>query len=130
VARSIEHGAVTLADRASTGTGRKFALGFRGARRIAIEIVLESVGSVFTFTVQGLEPGGDDTGATAADWNDLAVVAANSATAATATPSVTVAAGRTVFYVDGLDKRFFDGIAVNVATNTGVTYRINAYPTS
>lgn len=118
---------VVLAPSGTTGTGRKSAHGFHRAQLIAIEIVLETVGGTpaFTFTVQGLKPGGDES--QASDWSDVAVVVANSTTAATATPSVTLAAGRNVFYIDGLDKRFFDSVAVNVTANTNVTYLINAY---
>lgn len=118
---------VVLAPAGTTGTGRKSAHGFHRAQLIAIEIVLENVGvtPAFTFTIQGLKPGGDE--ATATDWSDVAVVVANSTTAATATPSVTLATGRYVFYIDGLDKRFFDSIALNVTANTNVTYRANAY---
>jgi hypothetical protein len=125
---AMSDNAVVLAPTGSTGTGRKYAGTFSPVLGLAVEIVLEVVGGTpaFTFTIQGLEPGGDPT--VAADWNDVAVVVANSLTAATVTPSVSIAVGRTVFYIDGLDKRFFERIAVNVATNTNVTYRINAYP--
>lgn len=124
----LSHTAVQLAPAGTTGTGRKSALGFVNPSIIAIEIVLEVVGGTpaLTFTVQGLKPGGDE--ATAADWSDVAVVVANSTTAATATPSVTLATGRYIFYIDGLDKRCFEGVAVNVTANTNVTFRANAYP--
>lgn len=121
---------IVLAAGGTTGTGRKSALGFPRVPLAAIEIVLETVGATpaFTFTIQGLKVGGD--ASTASDWEDLAVVRANSTTAATATPSVTLATGRYTFYIDGLDKRFFEGLAVNVTANTNVTYRANAYPSS
>lgn len=124
----LSHNAVRLAPAGSTGTGRFAAHGLDDAPMLGIEVVLEVVGATpaFTFTVQGLKLGGDEV--TATDWQDLAVVVANSTTAATATPSVTLATGRYVFYVDGLDKRFFDSIALNVSANTNVTFRANVYP--
>ncbi len=122
---------VVLAATGTTGTGRKIAAGFKHASLIAIELFYEVVGAtpVFTFTVQGLKVGGDPSVAT--DWTDLGVVVPDSTVAATKTPSLAPTQGQTArgtFYLDGLDKRFFDQIAVNVATNTNVTYRINAYP--
>lgn len=124
----LSHNAVQLAPKGSTGTGRFAAHGLDDAPMLGVEIVLETVGGTpaFTFTIQGLKIGGDE--ATATDWEDLAVVQANSVTAATATPSVTLSAGRYTFYVDGLDKRFFDSIALNVTANTNVTFRANVHP--
>ena len=123
----MAHNAVEMAPSKTTGTGRKSAHGFASAKRVAIEIELEVVGGTpaFTFTVQGLKPGGAE--ATASDWENVAVVVSNSTTAATAAPTVSLSVGRYIFYVDGLDKRFWESLAVNVTANTNVTYQINAY---
>jgi hypothetical protein len=122
------HKAVKIAATGTTGTGRNYARGLDTALAVGIEIVAEVVGGtpVLTFTIQGLKLGGDPT--VAADWQDVAVVVANSLTAATLAPTIPMSVGRNIFYIDGLDKRFFEGIAVNVTANTNVTYRANAYP--
>lgn len=124
----ITHKTVTLAPKGSTGTGRKYAHGFFGAALIAVEFVVEAVGATpaITYTIQGLKPGGD--AATASDWADIAYVDGDSLVAAAKTGITLTATGRTVKYVDGLDKRFFEAIAVNVSANTNVTFRANAYP--
>lgn len=113
--------------KSGTATGRFSAVGLKRAALVAIEIVAEVVGGTpaLTFTIQGLKPGGDP--ATAGDWNDLNVVVADTTTASTKTPSIAMSVGRTVFYVEGLDKRFFDGFALNVTADTNVTFRSNLY---
>jgi hypothetical protein len=97
---------------------------------LAIEFVVEVAGATptVTFTIQSLAPGGDP--AVAADWQDTGYVTGDSTVAAVKTALTRTAVGRTVVYVDGLDKRFYDGIAVNISANTNITFRINAYPAS
>ena len=117
---------ITLAGNQAAGTtGRFSADNVATASLLGIEIVLDAVGTVFTFTIQGLKLGGNPS--IASDWQDVAVLTAKSTDAATATPSVTVATGRNVFYIDGLDRRFFRAIALNVTANTGVAWHANAW---
>lgn len=124
---TLSDNVLALAPAGTTGTGRKVGSGLAEAERVAVEIVLEVVGATpaFTFTVQALKPGGSPSDAN--DWSDVAVGVANSLTASTAAPTVAMAVGRYIFFVDGMAARFADSMAVNVATNTNVTYRINLY---
>jgi hypothetical protein len=124
----FEHKAVVLAATGSIGTGRKSAHGFDPAPAIAVEFVVEAVGATptLTFTIQGLKPGGSE--AVETDWADVAYVDGDSTVAASKLGIVVTVVGRTVKYIDGLDKRFFDTVAVNVSSNTNVTFRANAYP--
>lgn len=119
---------VKLAAAGSTGTGRfSAAHGFDYSEKIGVEFVVEAIGATPTlsFTIQGLKLGGDATVAT--DWVDIEYVDIDSATAVSKAAIVVTTTGRTVKFVDGLDKRVFDGIAVNVSANTNVTFHANAY---
>lgn len=113
---------ITLAATGSTGTGRKAAAGFEGVNRLMIEVVVEAVGATptMTFTIQG----STDNGATFAD---IAYVDPDATVASAKTAKTVTTVGRTVLFVDGLDKRFWDQIAVNVSANTNVTFRATAY---
>lgn len=127
---ALANNAIQLAVPGSTGTGRKFALGFPRVPLVAIEFVVEAIGATptVTFTIQVLKAGGDP--AVAGDWVDTNYVDADSSVAAAKTGITMTAVGKTVKYIDGLDKRFYDAVAVNVSANTNVTYRANAYPSS
>jgi hypothetical protein len=124
---SLSYSRIELAPTKSAGTGRKYAMGFARVPLIAVEFVIEAVGSTptVTFTIQGLQAGGEP--GTATDWSDTGYVTPDSTVAASKAAIVKTAIGRYVYYVDGLDKRFYDGIAVNISANTNVTYRVNAY---
>jgi hypothetical protein len=125
-----QNNAIKLAATGTTGTGRFSAEDFWPAKRIAVEFVVEAVGATptATFTIQGLKVGGD--AATASDWADIAYVEGDSTVAASKAGITVTTVSRTVKFIDGLDKRFFESIAVNVSANTNVTFRANAYPTS
>jgi hypothetical protein len=120
--------AVTLAPAGSTGTGRKSAPGVSHAPRMAIEVAVEAVGGTptMTFTLQGLLPGGVI--ATATDWIDLAYLDGDATVATSKAAIVVTAVGRTVKYLDGLDLRFFDAVAINITANTNVTFHASVYP--
>lgn len=121
---------VVLAPTGSTGTGRKFAKGFARVPLVAIEFVVEAVGATptVTFTIQALRAGGDP--AVAADWLDTGYVTADSTVAAAKTAITRTVVGADTLYVDGLDKRFYEALAVNISANTNVTFRVTAYPSS
>lgn len=124
---SAQNNAVKLAPSGQTGTGRFSADSFWSAKRIAVEVVVEAVGATptATYTIQGLKVGGD--AATASDWTDIAYVDGDATTASSKAGVVVTTVSRTVKFIDGLDKRFFEAIAVNVSANTNVTFRANAY---
>jgi hypothetical protein len=106
-----------------TGTGRHYVRNVEDATRIAIEHEVTAVGGAptMTFTVQGCPAGADPTNT--ANWIDIAYVTGD-ATVATAKTAITVTAvGETIRYIDGLDKRFFHAIGINVSANNNVTYR-------
>jgi hypothetical protein len=90
---------------------------------------VEAIGATptLTYTIQGLKAGGDPT--VAADWADIAYVDGDATVASSkAGIVVTTQVGRTVKFLDGMDLRFFEAVAVNVSANTNVTYRANVYP--
>lgn len=118
LSRSME-----LAAKGSTGTGRKSAfLGSVDPKRIAVEVEVEAVGATpsMTFTVQGSMDG--------STWTDMQYVTLDSSVAASKAGIAVTTVGKTVVFVDGLDKRFPHFIAVNVSANTNVTFSARAYP--
>ena len=88
---------------------------------ICLEFNLEAVGTTVTFKVQGLVA--DLSSPAAADWNDLAVVTADSDTPIT-TKAVTVV-GRYYVYVSQAQSRFLKKIRLVTSANTGCTYSGN-----
>jgi hypothetical protein len=112
---------VRLAPVGSTGTGRFSAGNLRGARRLAVVFKVEAVGATptVTFTVQGSLDG--------TNWTTLAVAQLDSSVAVSNSPITMTAVGLTERFVDGLDKRFYEFIAVNVTANTNVTFSAKAY---
>lgn len=109
----------------TTGTGRQYIANLQSAIRLEVEFIVEAVGGTptLTYNVQGLRPGGDPT--VAADWDNLGLLTADSTVAASNAAITVSAVGSTRRYIDGLDKRFYDAIGVNVTANTNVTYRAN-----
>lgn len=106
----------------TTGTGRQYIDGLSEATRLEVEFEVEAVGGTptVTFQIEGLLPNTDPT--VAANWVKLAYVTED-ATVATSSAAITkTAVGKSRYYVDGLDKRFFRAYAVNVTANTNVTY--------
>lgn len=115
---------VDLAAKGTTGLGRKSAAQVEGlGRRLAIEFEVEAVGATptVTYTVQGSLDG--------TNWFDLQYVTEDSAVAAAKTAIVTTAVSKKFVYLDGLDKRFFRHVAVNVTANTNVTYSARVHGT-
>lgn len=107
----------------STGNSRAYVMGVsREPQRVEVELNVEAVGATptATFTVQGLVPGGNP--ATASDWVNLALLQADSTVAASNAAVVLTTVGLTRRWIDGIDKRFFDAVGVNVTANTNVTY--------
>jgi hypothetical protein len=115
---------VTIAPTGSTGTARSSgASNLAEARRMAIEFIIEAVGGTptITFTIQGSMDGGTS-------WTDLAYVTQDATVASSKAGIVQTAVGTYTYFLDGLDKRFFDMIAIKPSANTNVTYRANAIP--
>lgn len=114
-----------VATTGTTGTGRH-AIGNMAEASSPILFVfeVESVGATptVTFTLQGVMNEG-----AAADWQDINYVTGDSAAAAAKTAITKTTTGKTWLFVDGLDKRFFDQLAINVSANTNVTYSVRAY---
>lgn len=113
---------IELAPEGSVGNATFDAEGFGPAKRIAVEFEVEAVGATptVTFKIQGAL--GDE------DLSDLQYVKADSSTAAAKTGIAVTAVGKTVVFVDGLDKRLLDRIAVVTSSNTNVTFSARAFP--
>lgn len=81
-----------------------------------VEFQVEAAGATpaISWTVQGSHDG--------TNWVDLEYVTDDSAVAAAKAAQTGVAVGTVRVFVDGLDKRFWEYLAVNVASNTNVTY--------
>lgn len=112
---------ILLAPAGSTGTGRFAAGGVSGAQRLAVVFDVTAVGSTptITFTVQGSMDG--------TNWTSLAVAQMDSSVAVSNAGITATTVSQIVRFVDGLDKRFYDQIAVNVTANTNVTFKAKAY---
>lgn len=115
----------TLHAAGSTGTGRQSIRNLADCTRAEIEFVVENVGATptVTFQVEGLRIGGDPT--VAADWTVLSLLTADASVATSSTAITVTATGNTRRYIDGLDKRFFDALAINVTANTNITFHSN-----
>jgi hypothetical protein len=113
---------IDLATKGSTGTGLKSAQNLEFATVMAVEFQVEAVGGTptVTYTVKGCPPGKDPN--TAGNYVALAYVTENAGTASSSAAFTTTAVGRNVVFIDGLDRRFFIAIAVDVTANTNVTY--------
>lgn len=96
---------ITLADNASD-VARHSAANVEDAKKVAV--VVTPTTSV-TFTIQGSHDG--------VNWTDLEYLTEDSAVAAVKT--AITAAGEKIVYVDGLDKRFYSHLAINVSAHTG-----------
>lgn len=109
----------------STGVSRQSVRNANALSRVEVEVVVEAVGATpsLTFQVEGLVPGGNP--ATAADWVLLSLLQGDASVATASTPIAVSAVGTTRRFIDGLDKRHFDALAVNVTANTNVTFRSN-----
>lgn len=118
-----------LFKKGSTGTGRQYVRNMWDADKIAVEFEIEAVGATpnVSWNVQGLVPGGDP--AVAAHWVNLALVQADSTVAASNAAVTGNAVGKTFRFVDGqaFDDRFFDAIAVNINSNTNVTFSVRLH---
>jgi len=127
LSRFAANRAIQLAPKGQTGTGRFPAHVVPESPLIAIEFVVEAVGATptVTYTIQGLRPGAESTDS--AEWVDLMYLDMDSSVAASKAGIVATTVSRVVKYLDGLDRRFFEAIAVNVSANTNVTFRANLY---
>lgn len=105
-----------LFDIGSTGTGRGSAANTEDILRGEIEFQVEAVGATpaISWTVQGSADG--------TTWVDIAYVTQDATVAASKAAQTGIAVAKTILFIDGLDKRFFNFIAVNVSSNTNVTY--------
>ena len=106
-----------------TGTGRHYVRNLEDATRIAVHHEVTAVGATptMTFTIQGCPAGLDPT--VSANWIDIAYVTGDATVAVAKTAITVTTVSNTVRYIDGLDKRFFHAIGINVTANTNVTYR-------
>jgi hypothetical protein len=113
---------VELAPKLSTGTGRFSAAGLSSARRVYVRVEVTAVGATptMTYTIQGSDDGG-------VTWQDIQYVTPDSSVAASKAAVVVTTVSVAQYFIDGLDKRFFDQIAVNVSANTNVTFKADAY---
>lgn len=89
--------------------------------QVAVDIVVEAAGATptATFTVQGSADG--------TNFYPLSLLQADASVATSNAAIVLTAAGDTLRYVDGLDKRFLRNLRVVVSANTNITYHINAH---
>lgn len=113
-------GPYALAPAGSTGNNTHAAVqANQGARSVAIEFIIESVGATptITYKLQGTFDG--------VNWFDLITVPANSDTAAVS-PTQT-AVGDYVGYVDLVGGRFASQWRLVTSANTNVTYHANLY---
>ena len=118
---------IIIAPAGSAAIQQYRALNVMTAPLLAVEFVVESAGATptITFNVQGLKPGGS--AAVSTDWVNLALLDMD-ASVATSNAAITLTAvGRTVKYLDGLDRRFIAGVAVNVTANTNIVFHANAW---
>lgn len=116
-----------LAPKLSTGTGRSTVKHVEGWRTVAIEFEVEAIGATptVTFTVQGqldrTPPKLDDDPASPL-WENLAYVRSDATTAASSAAQVITTVSKTILWVEGLEKRSFRSLAINVTANTNVTF--------
>lgn len=107
---------VQLAPKLQTGTGRFSAAGLSAVRKLMVLVSVTAIGATptMTYTIQGSNDG--------TNWADLELVVADSATAASKAAVTVTTVSVAQYFVDGLDKRFFDQYAMNVTANTNVTF--------
>lgn len=113
---------VELAPKLSTGVARFSAGGLSSARRAYVRLEVTAIGATptMTYTIQG----SNDDGLT---WSDIQYVTKDSSVAASKAAVVVTTVSVAEFFIDGLDKRFFDKYAVNVSANTNVTFKADIY---
>lgn len=116
---AITHDLVTVAAGVgnSTGTFTPATNGFAGAKRVGFIVNITAIGGTptITYKFQGSPDGG-------LTWYDLATVKPDATVASSNAAITATTVSQEVRYVDGLDKRFFDGYRINVSANTNVTF--------
>lgn len=109
-----------LFKKGSTGTGRGSVAGLEnilpGGAKALVEFEVEAQGATptITFTVQGSLDG--------TTFFDIAYVDGDATVAQSKAAKVVTTISKTFVFVDGLDKRFFKALAVNVSANTNTTF--------
>jgi hypothetical protein len=113
---------VELAPKLSTAVQRYSAGGLSSARRAYVRLEVTAIGATpsMTYTIQG----SNDDGAT---WADLEYVTPDSAVAVSKAAVVVTTVSVAQYFIDGLDKRFFDKYAINVSANLNVTFKADIY---
>jgi hypothetical protein len=110
---------IELAPKLSTAVQRYSAAGLSSARRLYIRFEITTAGTTVVFNIQGSNDG--------VTWTNLSYVTPDATVAAATTAITKNLVGVTEAFIDGLDKRFFDQYAINVTSNTGVTFKCDAY---
>lgn len=113
---------VELAPKLSTGVARFSAAGLSSARRVFVRVEVTAIGATptMTYTIQGSNDGG-------VTWTDIQYVSPDSSVAASKAAVVVTTVSVAQYFIDGLDKRFFDQYAINVSANTNVTFNAQAF---
>lgn len=107
---------ITLAGSGTTGTGRFSAAGMDEFSHVAVVVNRTAIGATpaISWTVQGSLDG--------TNWTDVAYVTSDATVASSKAPQTTATVAQTILFVDGLDKRRFTHLAVNVSANTNITF--------
>lgn len=113
--------------KAATGTGRSFMNNLEDATRMAVEFSVDAIGATptITYTVQGCPMGRDSS--VAGNWVDIAWVTEDATVATSKAGTTATTVSKKTHYIDGLDKRSFGAIGVNVSANTNVTYTVKVF---
>lgn len=100
----------------TSATGLYKATGMDGFDVVAVVMNRTAIGGgpAISWTVQGSVDG--------VTWQDLAYVTPDSTVAASKAAQTTATVSQTVLFIDGLDKRRFEWLAINVASDTNVTF--------